>query len=77
MRMNLKFIWFVLGLGYKLQVIASLSITEIIVLVVAPILFFKDFKFMQRDGIMPYFILSVFVIFGCIIASIANHTESF
>lgn len=76
MRMNLKFIWFVLGLGYKLQVVASLSITEILVLVTAPILFFKDLKFMQRDGIMPYFILSVFVIIGCIIGSIANYTES-
>lgn len=74
MHKKLTFIWFLLGLGSRLQVVASLSITEIIILTFAPYLFVKDYRQMKRDGIMPFFVLSVLVIVGCIIASIDNHT---
>ena len=53
MHRKLTLFWFLLGLGSKLQVVASLSITEIIILVAAPIVFAKDYYYMKRDGIMP------------------------
>lgn len=74
MKRKLTFLWFLLGLGIRLQVIASLSITEIIVLVAAPFLCIKDYRQMKKDGVAPFFILSIMVIIGCIIASISNHT---
>ena len=63
-----------LGLGSDLQVIASLSITEMFVLCMAPFLFFDDYYKMRRDGVMNFFILSLMVIAGCIVASIVNNT---
>lgn len=75
MHKKMTLIWFLLGFGSRLQVVASLSITEIIVLAFAPYLFFKGSRQMSRDGIMPLFVLSVLVIVGCVIASIANHTR--
>lgn len=76
MNRKLTLLWFILGLGSKLQVVASLSITEMIILASAPFIFFKNYKNMKRDGIIPFFVLSLLVIAGCIIASIANHTSS-
>ena len=73
-RQKLTLIWVVLGLGWKLQVVASLSITEIIVLMVSPFLFFKTFQRMKQDGVSPFFVLSLLVILGCIVATVANHT---
>ena len=74
MHKRLALLWFLLGLGSRLQVVASLSITEIIVLVGAPYIFLRNCQQMKRDGVMPFFMLSVMVIVGCIISSIANHT---
>ena len=76
MHRKLTWLWFLLGLGNSLQIVASLSITESIILVAAPFLFFKDVHYMKRDGIMPLFNLSALVILGCIVASIANKTHS-
>ena len=75
MNKRLTWIWLLLGLGNYLQVVASLSITELLVLVSAPFVFFKTRNEMKRDGVMPFFWLSLMVIVGCIIASIANKTE--
>ena len=72
---KMTLLWFILGLGYKLQIVASLSITEIIVLVAAPFIFLRDYKMMKVDGIMPFFALSIMVVVGCVVASIANKTE--
>ena len=75
MHKKLTFVWFLLGLGSRLQVVASLSITEIVVLAFAPYFFIRDFSQMKRDGVMPFFVLSLLVILGCIIASVANGTH--
>lgn len=74
MHKKLTFLWFILGLGSRLQIVASLSITEIIVLASAPFLFLKNYRQLKNDGLGPFFILSVMVIVGCIIASVINHT---
>lgn len=75
MKRNLTSIWLLLGLGSKLQLVASLSVTELIVLCSAPFMFLKNHQRMKKDGIMPFFYLSLLVILGCIISSIANRTE--
>ena len=75
MNKKLTLLWFIIGLGSRLQVVASLSITEIIVLVSAPVIFIRYFHQMRRDGVMTFFIVSLLVIMGCIIASISNGTR--
>ena len=68
-------LWLILGLGSQLQVVASLSITEIIVLAASPFIFLKNHQQMNRDGIMPFFWMSILVVVGCIIGCVANHTD--
>lgn len=67
--------WFFFGLGTQLQIIASLSFAELFVFASAPIIFFKERKYMQRNGIMPFFWLSMAVFGGCCVAIVANHTS--
>ena len=54
---ELTFLWVVLGLGSRMQVVASLSITEILALAVAPFLYVNDYHYMKHDGIRPLFAL--------------------
>ena len=68
------FVWFAIGVGSNLQVVASLSIAEIIILVAAPILFFTEFPYMRRDGTSIFFYLSLLVIVGCGVGAVLNHT---
>ncbi len=75
MQKKLTWVWLLLGLGSKLQLIASLSITELIVFISAPFILFKAYPQMKRDGVAPFWGLSILVIIGCVIASIANKTE--
>ena len=67
--------WFLFGLGGQLQIIASLSMTEVFVLIAAPCLFFREWPYMRRTGVSFVFVLSVTVVFGCLLSSIANHTD--
>ena len=57
-----------------MQIIASLSFTELFSLLAAPFLFMRYHQEMKRDGIMPFFILSICVFIGCVIACFANRT---
>jgi hypothetical protein len=54
--------WFLFGLGSQLQIIASLSFTELFVFVAAPFIFLKKKDYMKRNGIMPFFLLSMLVL---------------
>ena len=76
MHKKMTLVWLLLGLGSKLQVIASLSVAEIIVLVSVPFVFVKNYQQMKKDGVMPFFVLSLLVVFGCIVGSVVNHTPS-
>ena len=69
------FAWFLFGLGTQLQIIASLSFTELFAFAAAPFIFLKEKDYMKRNGIMPFFWLSFLVVVGCVVACIANHTE--
>lgn len=68
--------WFLFGLGTQLQIIASLSFTELFVFIAAPFIFLREKDYMKRNGIMPIFWLSMLVVVGCVVACIANHTAS-
>lgn len=74
MHKRFTLLWLLLGLGSRLQVVASLSITEIIVLVMAPYVFARDYPLLKRHGIGPLLGLSLLVIAGCVIASIVNNS---
>lgn len=67
--------WFLLGLGSQLQIIASLSFTELFVFAAAPFIFLREKDYMRWNGIMPFFWLSMLVVVGCVVACIDNHTE--
>ena len=67
--------WFLFGLGSQLQIIASLSFTELFVFLVAPFIFLKEKEYMRRNGMMTFFWLSMLVVVGCVVACIVNHTE--
>lgn len=67
-------LWFLLGLGSSLQIVASLSFSELFALIAGPYLFMKYSRQMRRDGIMPFFVISLCVFAGCAIACFANHT---
>lgn len=67
--------WFLFGLGGQLQIVASLSITEAFVLVTAICIAAKEFPYMKKNGIMPFFWLSVALFLGGGISGIVNHTR--
>lgn len=73
---NYLLLWFLLGVGYQLQVIASLSISEAVVLIVAPFLVFNEFPHMRRSGVVVYFYWSLALIVGCAISCVANNCSS-
>lgn len=66
--------WFLFGLGTQLQIIASLSFTELFVFAAAPFIFLKEKDYMRRNGMMTFFYLSLLVVVGCVVACIANHS---
>ena len=68
--------WFLFGLGSQLQIIASLSFTELFVYLMTPLLFFKERIYMKRNGMMPFFWLSMAVVLGCVVACVENDTNS-
>lgn len=67
--------WFLFGLGSQLQIVASLSFTELFVFAAAPFIFLREKDYMKRNGIMPFFWLSLLVVVGCVVACIVNHTQ--
>ena len=74
MRRKKKIIWFMLGLGSQLQLVASMSFTELFCFLATPILFPKVFPSMRRDGVARLFILSLFMLLGCFMSCWYNHT---
>jgi hypothetical protein len=66
--------WFWLGLGSQMQPIASLSFSELFVLIAGPFLFLKNHSNMKRDGVATFFNLSVLMVLGCWMSCTYNHT---
>ena len=76
MNKNKRLIWFGLGLGSQLQLVASLSFTELFCFLATPILLPRVFSSMKRDGVANLFYLSLFMLLGCAMSCIYNHTSS-
>ena len=75
MHKKLPLYWFLLGLGGKLQVIASLSISEIAVLLVGPMILFSEYPYMKKTRVVVFWHMSVLLVLGCAVACIANNTQ--
>lgn len=71
---NKNTLWLFLGIGSQLQIVGSLSFSELFIFVVAPFLFFNERSHLKRNGIMPFFYLSLALVLGCVVACVANHT---
>ena len=71
-----NFILLMLGLLGELhiQIIGSIAISELIMFVIAPVIFINDFGKLRRHGFMPYFFCVWLAILGCVISSVANST---
>ena len=75
MHKGLSFLWFFIGLGSMLQVLFSLSMTEILVLLMAPFLTFTEISHMRRTGVVPFFWMAILLFCGCVVSLIVNHVE--
>ena len=72
---KLSFLWFIMGLVGQLQVLFSLSMTEILILVMAPCLVFAEIPHMQRTGVIKFFWISILLFCGCVVSLIVNHAQ--
>ena len=74
---KLTFPWFLLGLGSQLQVLFSLSISEVLVLITAPFLMVSEIPYMRRNGVMPFFWMAILLFCGCVVSLIVNQAQSY
>ena len=68
--------WFLLGLGSQTQIVASLSFTELFVYLAAPFLFSREWPLIRRNGLGTFFALSVFLVLGCVVSCVMNHSPA-
>lgn len=52
-----------------------IAISEIFIALIGPFLYFKNHHILKREGFAPVLNLLILTMIGCIIASIANHSE--
>ena len=48
--------WFLFGLGSQLQIVASLSFTELFVFATAPFIFLREKDYMRRNGVFAFIV---------------------
>lgn len=76
--MNQKYmrqLFFVMGLGSQLQIVGSLSITELILFLSAPIIYLQDRETLRRDGFGPPLLLCLILYVGCALSCVANRSS--
>lgn len=68
---------FLIGLGSQtqIQVVGSIGISELVMFLVGPFIFFLDYRQLKADGFMPFVWLSIFVCMGCVCSGMINHTN--
>ena len=68
---------FLIGLGSQTQIyfIGSIGISELILFLIGPILFFLDYHQLKGDGFMPFIWLSILTCLGCVLSGTINHTD--
>ena len=67
--------WFLFGLGSQLQLVASLSFTELFTFVAAPFLIVSEWRYLRRNGMTVLFWLSIGVAVGCAVACKMNNSS--
>jgi len=70
MRNRSIFLMFLFGLGSQLQIAASLSFSELFVLIAAPCWFSSEWPVMRRTGAHVFFIWALLVLFGGVMSYI-------
>ena len=73
---NGALMWFLLGLGSQLQIVASLGVSELAIFLIAPLIFLSEHKYMKQSGMTTFFGVSLLVVIGCAISCVANRPES-
>lgn len=74
MKKKLSLLWFIIGFGNGWRIIASLSVSEAIILASSFFVIPSEYSFMKRDGTSFYFGLALMTVLGCIAAVIVNQT---
>ena len=74
---NTSFILFILGLFGEIHVrfIGSISVSELYMFIVAPVIFIVDLSKLRRNGFIPFLICVFMAIAGCVISSYVNNTR--
>lgn len=67
-------LYFLFGFCTYVKVVASLSFTELFIFLAAPVLIEREWYYLRRNGILPFFWLSICLVGGCVVACLANHT---
>lgn len=77
MKNQYRYIWLILGLGSALQLVASLSISELICIVWAPLLLISDINEIRHHGLGKFLALSFLVVCGGLVSCIVNKTPGY
>ena len=74
---RVKLLLFLIGLGSQtqIQVVGSIGISELVMFLIGPFIFFLDYRQLKADGFMPFVWLSIFVCMGCVCSGMINHTN--
>ena len=67
---------FLIGLGSQthIHIVGSIGISEIALFLLAPIIFFTDYKQLRADGFLPFVWLSILTCLGCVFSGFINDT---
>ena len=71
-----SFLLFIVGLFgvTEIRVVGNIAISELVVFIVAPFVFFSDYAQLRRDGFLTIISLTFVTMLGCIVSSLCNHT---
>ena len=58
----------------QISFIGSIGISELLIFLVAPLVFFLDYNRLRADGFLPFVWLSILCCLTCILSSYINHT---
>lgn len=68
---------FLIGLFSLTQVhfFGSMGISEFVMFAIGPVLFFKNYQLLRKDGFLPMVWLSIFTCIGCIVSNVYNDVD--
>ena len=73
---KVKLFLFLIGLGSQTQIqfVGSIGISELILFLIGPFVFFLDYRQLKADGFMPFVWLSILTCVGCLLSGLLNQT---